>query len=103
MILPYVLDYNRQDPRVERKLRKLSYACKCEDIVEEIRSLREVIGIPNTFQEAGVPERDFIRELDILTEHAMLGATKVNPVEISKEDMRLMVELVYYGREEWWK
>ena len=50
-----------------------------------------------------MPERDFIRELDILTEHAMLGATKVNPVEISKEDMRLMVELVYYGREEWWK
>lgn len=103
VILPYVLDYNRQDSRVERKLRTLSYACKCEDIVEEIRSIREVLDIPNTFQEAGIPEEDFIRELETLTDHAMLGATRVNPIEISKEDMRLMVEFVYYGREEWWK
>lgn len=98
IILPYVLEYNRTNNVVEEKLKYLSYYCKCHDIVEEIWKLREKLEIPNSFAEAGVSEKDFQDNYRLLVEHAMLGATKVNPVVMTYGEMEKMVSLVYYGK-----
>lgn len=98
IILPYVLTYNRQDKTVDQKLKNLSYHCKCEDIVDVIRSIRLELSIPDSFQQAGVPEEEFLKKFDLLVDHAMLGSTRVNPVPMTRESMSGMVKLVYYGK-----
>lgn len=97
IILPYVLAYNRQNPVVAEKLSELSYRCHCADIVEEIEKMRENLGIPATFKDAGITEEMFAKKHDLLLEHAMLGATKVNPVVMTEEEMDKMLTLVYQG------
>lgn len=98
IILPYVLEYNRTNHVVKEKLIRLSYACKCTDIVEEIWKLREKLEIPNSFSEAGISEEEFQENYELLVDHAMLGATKVNPVVMTRKEMEKMVSLVYYGK-----
>lgn len=97
VILPYVLRYNRQNKAVDDKLKKLSYICRCEDIVEEIGKLRSILEIPDHFAQAGISEEMFREKYDLLLDHAMLGATKVNPVKMTKDEMKKMLQLVYYG------
>lgn len=99
IILPYVLKYNKRDERVRAKLEELSYACHCEDIIQKIEELKRELGIPDCFAEAGITEDDFIDNHDLLLEHAMLGATKVNPVTVSKEHMDRMLDVVFYGED----
>ena len=97
IILPYVLEYNRRNDVVKEKLQYLSYYCRCTDIVEEIWKLREKLEIPNSFAEAGISEEEFRDNYELLVDHAMLGATKVNPVVMTRGEMEKMVNLVYYG------
>ena len=97
IILPYVLEYNRRNDVVKEKLQYLSYHCKCTDIVVEIWKLREKLEIPNSFAEAGISEEEFRNNYELLVDHAMLGATKVNPVVMTRGEMEKMVNLVYYG------
>ena len=99
IILPYVLKYNRRNDVVNEKLQYLSYHCRCIDIVEEIWKLREKLEIPNCFAEAGISQKEFQDYYELLVDHAMLGATKVNPVEMTRKEMEKMVKLVYYGKE----
>ena len=40
----------------------------------------------------------FKEKHDLLLEHAMLGATKVNPVVMTEEEMDKMLTLVYRGK-----
>lgn len=97
IILPYALAYNRRNSEVENKLRELSYRCRCNDIVEEIKELAKQLNIPSSIAGAGVEEKDFLEKYDILTDHAMLGATRVNPVPIDMDTMEKFINAVYYG------
>lgn len=99
IILPYVLTYNSRSEVVSEKLSQLSYDCKCDDIIEAITKLRDRLGIPASFQEAGISEEEYQENFELLLEHAMLGATNVNPVKVSKEEMKKMLDTVYYGTE----
>lgn len=99
IILPYVLEYNRQNSVVAKKLEELSHACRCEDIVDEIKKLGESLNIPKSFSEAGISTGMYMEKRDLLIEHAMLGATNVNPVKMDKDSITRMVDLVYYGEE----
>lgn len=99
IILPYVLEYNRKDAIVNEKLNELSYHCRCEDIVKEIGKMRHTLHIPNCFKEAEITEEEFLEKRELLIDHAMLGATNVNPVKMTRESMTGMVDLVYYGQE----
>ncbi|MCR5099865.1 MAG: iron-containing alcohol dehydrogenase [Butyrivibrio sp.] len=98
IILPYVLDYNRQDPTVDKKLKELSYRCHCSDIVKEIIKMRKMFDIPESFNAAGITEEMFLEKHDLILEHAMLGATRVNPVVMNKTEMDKMIGLVYWGK-----
>ncbi|MCI7242402.1 MAG: iron-containing alcohol dehydrogenase [Lachnobacterium sp.] len=99
IILPYVLEYNRRNDVVKEKLKYLSYHCRCTDIVKEIWKLREKLEIPNCFAEAGISQKEFEDYYELLVDHAMLGTTKVNPVEMTRKEMEKMVKMVYYGKE----
>lgn len=97
IILPYALRFNSQDAEVSSKLTELSYACHCDDIIAEIEKLRKDFGIPNSYKEAGISEEQYLENRELLLEHAMLGATLVNPVPMTKESMSMMLDKVYYG------
>ena len=62
--------------------------------------MRETLGIPATFKEAGITEEMFKEKHDLLLEHAMLGATRVNPVVMTEKEMDKMLTLVYRGKAE---
>jgi len=94
-----LLDFNQQDLAVANKLKEISYDCKCENIVEEIKKMKKRIGIPHSFKDLGITEEDFKKDFDLILDHSMLGATRVNPVTMTKESMRYMVNTVYYGTE----
>lgn len=97
IILPYVLRYNSRDAVVREKLAELSYRCHCDDIITEIEKMREKLGIPASFREAGITEEMYREKYDLLPEHAMLGATNVNPVKMTIEEMKKMLNVVYTG------
>lgn len=97
IILPYVLRYNSRDAVVSEKLAELSYRCHCDDIITEIEKMREKLGIPASFREAGITEEMYREKYDLLLEHAMLGATNVNPVKMTIEEMKKMLNVVYTG------
>ena len=44
-------------------------------------------------------EQDFKRDFDLILDHSMLGATRVNPVPMTRESMGQMIKAVYYGTE----
>lgn len=98
IILPYVLEYNRQDEAVAQKLKNLSYHCRCEDIIKEINSLRKNLNIPESFLEAGITKERYLEKHAVLLDHAMLGATKVNPVKMTIPEMEKMLDIVFYGK-----
>lgn len=98
VILPYILEFNKRDEAVKEKLEALSESCGCEDIVQEVCTLRDKLKIPHSFQEAGISEEEFTRDYELLTDHAMLGATNVNPVKIDKAMMYQLINMVYYGQ-----
>lgn len=97
IILPYVLRYNSRDAVVREKLAELSYRCHCDDIIMEIEKMREKLGIPASFREAGITEEMYREKYDLLLEHAMLGATNVNPVKMTIDEMKKMLNVVYTG------
>ena len=97
IILPYVLRYNSRDAVVRKKLAELSYRCHCDDIITEIEKMREKLGIPASFREAGITEEMYREKYDLLLEHAMLGATNVNPVKMTIDEMKKMLNVVYTG------
>lgn len=96
VILPYVLDYNRQDPWVARELDRLSAALG-GDVVERVRALSRKVGIPACLRDAGIPEADFLRDEAQLIAGAMLGSTKVNPIPMTPETIAPIVRAAYYG------
>lgn len=99
VILPYVLTYNSRDPIVAEKLKNLSYHCRCEDIIEEIKNMGIDLGIPVSFQEANITQEEYKNKYDLLLDHAMLGATNANPVKMNRQSMAKMIDAVYYGKE----
>ncbi len=96
VILPYVLDYNRQDPWVAGELDRLSAALG-GDVVEKVRALSHEVGIPACLRDAGIPEADFLRDEAQLIAGAMLGSTKVNPIPMTPETIAPIVRAAYYG------
>lgn len=98
VVLPYALRLNRQNPAVDEKLRYLSRLCGCEDIVEAICRLEQAIGIPDSLQKAGIEEGAFLGSLNFLVQSSLLGATKFNPVLMTEENIRALLEESYYGK-----
>lgn len=99
IILPYVMDYNSRDAGVRTKFERLSKYIGCENIVDEIKRLKEKLEIPYSFYEMGLEEDRFLGDFDEILDHSMTGATALNPVEMTRGEMEKVIKAVYYGRE----
>ena len=98
VILPYVLDYNRQDPWVAEQLERLSKVVG-SDIVEKVRGLSREIGIPVCLKDTGIEESVYVKDEAALIRNSLLGSTAVNPIPMSEETITPIVRAAYYGEE----
>lgn len=98
IILPYAMRYNKRDPETAAKFEKLSKAIG-GDIIETVDAVRAKIGIPAAIGETGITKQQFEADFEQLLGNSMKGATVVNPVSVSKEDMAKILECVFYGKE----
>lgn len=96
--LPYVLQYNSNNPTVKEKLDYLEKALEVEDIVQAVRDLNKLLDIPASFKEAGIDEKDFYNDFESLVKNSLKGSTRSNPIKVSKEDMERILKDIYEGR-----
>lgn len=95
--LPYVLEYNAQDPEVAAKLKALGQRIGCGDFIAAIRDLNVAVGIPTSFRDLGISEQAFKEDFEQLVDNSLKGSTRVNPVPVSADDMRLLLSKIYKG------
>ena len=71
---------------------------KFEKLLEKIESLKQTIGVPNSIQEAGVKEKDFLDNLDRMVEQAFDDqCTGANPRYPLMSEMKEIYLKTYYG------
>lgn len=99
IILPYAMRYNSKDKEVKEKFESLARTIGCKDIIVEIENLKEKLGIAKSISQIGIDEEIFKKDFDILLENSMMGSTVVNPIKITKEDMKEIINAVYYGND----
>lgn len=112
ILLPYVIAFNSDDrgrdlPPVDRYA-ELAVILKCSsdkprqatrNLIREIARLKNNLDIPESFQEAGIPESDFLFALDDLAMKALNDrCTPGNPVEVTVTDLKNVLLNAYYGR-----
>lgn len=98
IILPYSMDYNKKDPEVLERYETLSKMIG-SDIILKVKEINKDLGLPRCIQDTGITEEQFKADYDLLVNNAMKGSTVVNPIKISIEDMRKIINCVYYGEE----
>ena len=69
-----------------------------ESLINEVNKLREDVGIPKSFKEAGIDEKEFMAKVDILADRAFEDqCTSANPrVPLVNEIKQMLVDS-YYG------
>ncbi len=95
--LPYVLEYNQNDPQVKADLAQLSREIG-KDIIEEIKDLNKTFKIPSSFQAAGIIESEFIENYDELLQNSLMGSTQRNPIKMDAAEMDQVLKNIYYGK-----
>ena len=120
ILLPYVIKYNGVDnptkfvsfPKYEYYIAKHKYADisrrmnfpaytddeGIESLIREVNKLREDVGIPKSFKEAGIDEKEFMAKVDILADRAFEDqCTSANPrVPLVSEIKQMLIDS-YYG------
>ena len=96
VVLPYAMEFNKQDPDVAAKFARLSRILG-KDVIQAVRDLKAQVGIAKTVQEMGISEETFKKDFDQLLANSMKGSTTVNPVKVTEEDMKKFLNTIYYG------
>ncbi len=121
ILLPYVIKYNGVDdptkfvsfPKYEYYIAKHKYADisrrmnfpaytddeGLESLIKEVNKLREDVGIPKSFKDAGIDEKEFMAKVDILADRAFEDqCTSANPrVPLVSEIKQILIDS-YYGK-----
>ena len=121
ILLPYVIKYNGvNDPtkfvsfpkyeyyvakhkyaEISRRLNLPAYTDDegLESLVKEVDKLREDVGIPKSFKDAGIDEKEWIAKVDILADRAFEDqCTSANPrVPLVSEIKQILLDS-YYGK-----
>ena len=72
---------------------------KVENLIKEIAKLKEKIGIKKTIADYGVDEKNFLDNLDAMTEQAFDDqCTGANPRYPLMEEIKAMYLKAYYGK-----
>jgi alcohol dehydrogenase class IV len=96
--LPYVLRYNSKDKVVKAKLEKLAKRIGADDFADAIEKLNEALDIPKSFEEMGITEIEYKENFEELLNNSMLGSTRSNPVEMNKDEMKKVLDSIFYGK-----
>lgn len=69
-----------------------------EAFIERLESLMKDMHVPMTFQEAGIPEDQFLSLLDEMTIHAFDDqCTLANPRFPTMDELKVIMKNAYYG------
>ena len=121
ILLPYVIKYNGVDdptkfvsfPKYEYYVAKHKYAEisrrmnfpaytddeGLESLVREVRKLNKDIGIPSSFKESGIDEKEWLAKVDILADRAFEDqCTSANPRVPLVSEIKQMLLDSYYGK-----
>ena len=108
MYLPYVIAYNAKAPGVAERYADIAKTMGITGTVEEcvaglrakIRSMNDVMGIPNTLKDFGIIEDEFKEKLETIAANAVGDAcTGSNPRPIDPATMAKLFTCIYYGAE----
>lgn len=97
VMLPYVMEYNSQDPQVSERLAELSSVVG-GSIVDKVWELQARLGIPSTICQCGLTPEEFEAEFQLLLANSLQGSTRANPIPVSEEDMKVLLRRVFYGK-----
>ena len=107
IMLPYVIEYNSAvaadrfaDIADALGLGGATDKQKVNALVKAIKDLNHMIGIPGSYQEAGVDEELFLDTVDQLSEAACGDpCTLFNPRKTELEEMKKILTCCYYGND----
>lgn len=121
ILLPYVVRYNSKMPSkfvsfpkyeyfiADQKYadlsRRMNFPAYTNDegvnsLISEIQKLNADLNIPRSFQEAGIPEQEFLSKVDMLADRAFEDqCTTANPRLPLVEELKQILLDSYYGRE----
>lgn len=99
VILPYVLQYNKRDAVVDERLKYLAGRIGKPDFIEAVKALNRELGIPRSFKEMGLAREVFDEHFSELLDNALKGSTRVNPVNITRDEMEKLLTYLYEGRD----
>lgn len=100
IILPYIIEYNSQDPKAATIYKELAVKIGENDMADAVRKLNEKLDIPANLQTVIQKDREFDATIEILAELAVKdGCTKTNPLIPDHEEFTRLIGLIYYGSE----
>lgn len=107
IMLPYVIQYNSavSEDRFADIARSLGLNGAtnkqlCNALVNAIKDLNTQLGIPSSYQEAGVSEKVFLDSLELVTKEAVADpCTLFNPRETDFDLMKQVLTHCYYGED----
>lgn len=97
VLLPYVLAFNCRNERVKQRLDFLAAVTGAGEVIGQVKRLKERIGIVQTLAQTGIAEETFLKDFEWLAENSLGGSTRVNPIQVSKEEMKTLLKTAYYG------
>lgn len=97
--LPYVLEYNTQNEKVAEKYRRLEELCHVDDLKDTVAALKEQLKVPACMQDV-VPDATKYEALSsMLVANAMVDlCLRTNPVSVDAQQMKTLMDKVYYGK-----
>ncbi|KUO68657.1 MAG: alcohol dehydrogenase [Clostridia bacterium BRH_c25] len=99
VVLPYVLQFNSKDKRVQERIQYLASRVGVGSFIDAIKELNKRLSIPGSFKEMGITEEDFSQNFGILVTNSLKGSTRVNPVKVSPEEMERVLQYIYDGKD----
>lgn len=96
--LPYILQYNSQDQKVNQRLKKLAAAISSQDFIQSIFDLNEKLQIPKSFGDIGISQEEWNDSFAELVENSLQGSTRVNPIPMNTEKMAALLTCIFKGK-----
>ncbi len=96
--LPHVLDFNMQDEFVGKRLDELARSIGRKDryeFIDAVKELNRQLGIPGSLGQAGVSQAAFKDGFKELAANSLRGATRVNPVPVTEEQIEGILTDMY--------
>ncbi|MEO8410683.1 MAG: iron-containing alcohol dehydrogenase [Propionivibrio sp.] len=95
--LPHVIRFNSQDLWARGRYEYLARRIGVDDLSTAVLALNKSIGIADSFSGIGVPEAIFEEEFEMLVENSLKGSTRVNPLAVDKDQMKIFLRDVFLG------